>query len=30
VMVVYYHNRADDPVQCDGGVRHIAGTIFRP
>ncbi len=30
VMVAYYHNRADDPVQCDGGVRHIAGTIFRP
>lgn len=30
VMVAYYHNRADDPMQCDGGVRHIAGTIFTP
>ena len=30
VLVVYYFNRADDPVQCQGGVRHIAGTIFRP
>lgn len=30
VMVAYYFNRADDPIQCDGGVRHIAGTIFKP
>ena len=30
VMVAYYFNRADDKIQCDGGVRHIAGTIFRP
>lgn len=30
VMVAYYFNRADDPIQCDGGVRHIAGTIFTP
>ena len=30
VMVAYYHNLASDPVQCDGGVRHIAGTIFKP
>ncbi|MBI3958228.1 MAG: exo-alpha-sialidase [Chloroflexi bacterium] len=30
VLVAYYHNLANDPVQCDGGVRHIAGTIFRP
>jgi hypothetical protein len=28
LMAVYYFNRADDPVQYDGGVRHIAGTIF--
>lgn len=30
VLVAYYFNRADDPVQCEGGVRHIAATIFRP
>ncbi|MCB0121529.1 MAG: exo-alpha-sialidase, partial [Caldilineaceae bacterium] len=30
VMVAYYINRADDEVQCNGGVRHIAGTVFRP
>ena len=30
VMTVYYFNRADDPIQCNGGVRHIAGTIFTP
>lgn len=30
VMVAYYFNRKDDPVQCQGGVRHIAGTIFTP
>ncbi|UCH24706.1 MAG: exo-alpha-sialidase [Trueperaceae bacterium] len=30
VMVAYYFNRADDETQCDGGVRHIAGTIFTP
>lgn len=30
VMVAYYINRADDPVQCNGGVRHIAGTVFTP
>jgi hypothetical protein len=28
LMAVYYFNRADDRVQYDGGVRHIAGTIF--
>ncbi|MEZ4659716.1 MAG: sialidase family protein [Caldilineaceae bacterium] len=28
VMVVYYFNRADDAVQQNGGVRHIAGTVF--
>ncbi|MEZ4867392.1 MAG: sialidase family protein [Caldilineaceae bacterium] len=30
VMVAYYFNRADDKVQLDGGVRHIAGTVFTP
>lgn len=30
VLAAYYFNRADDPVQCDGGVRHIAATIFAP
>ncbi len=30
VMVAYYFNRANDPIQCNGGVRHIAGTIFKP
>ena len=30
VMTAYYFNRADDDVQLDGGVRHIAGTIFKP
>lgn len=30
-FAAYYFNRADDPVQCDGGgVRHIAGTFFTP
>ena len=30
VIAAYYFNRADDPVQYEGGVRHIAATIFRP
>ena len=30
VLVAYYFNRADDTIQCNGGVRHIAGTIFTP
>ena len=30
VITTYYFNRADDPVQCEGGVRHIAATIFSP
>ena len=25
---VYYMNRTDDPIQMNGGVRHIARTIF--
>jgi hypothetical protein len=30
VLAAYYFNRADDEVQCQGGVRHIAATIFAP
>ncbi len=30
LLTVYYMNRADDPVQLDGGVRHIAQTVFTP
>jgi hypothetical protein len=30
VLAAYYFNRADDPVRCDGGVRHIAATLFTP
>jgi hypothetical protein len=30
LLTVYYFNRADDPVQQNGGVRHIASTRFRP
>lgn len=30
VMAVYYFNRQDDPIQINGGVRHIACTQFRP
>jgi hypothetical protein len=30
LLAVYYFNRADDPVQVNGGVRHIAMTRFDP
>jgi hypothetical protein len=30
VMAVYYFNSRHDKVQADGGVRHIARTIFTP
>ena len=30
VMAAYYFNRADDPMQLNGGVRHIAATVFTP
>ena len=30
LLTVYYMNRADDAVQMNGGVRHIAQTIFNP
>lgn len=29
-LTVYYMNRKDDPIQMNGGVRHIAQTLFRP
>lgn len=28
VIAVYYFNKANDVVDCNGGVRHIAATIF--
>ncbi len=28
VIAVYYFNEAKDITQCDGGVRHIAASIF--
>jgi hypothetical protein len=30
LYTTYYMNTADDPVQVNGGVRHIAWTRFRP
>jgi hypothetical protein len=30
LLSVYYINRKDDPVQLNGGVRHIACTLFQP
>jgi len=30
VTAVYYMNCRDDPIQMNGGVRHIAQTIFTP
>lgn len=30
LYATYYMNTADDPVQVNGGVRHIAWTKFRP
>jgi thiamine pyrophosphokinase len=30
VLAVYYFNSKHDKVQADGGVRHIARTIFTP
>jgi hypothetical protein len=29
LVTVYYFNRKDDPTQFDGGVRHIAATLWR-
>lgn len=28
LLAVYYMNRADDPIQANGGVRHVAATEF--
>lgn len=30
LITVYYMNRKDDPIQMNGGVRHIAQTVFTP
>jgi hypothetical protein len=30
LLTVYYINRADDPIQMGGGVRHVAMTEFTP
>lgn len=30
LLAVYYMNCKDDPIQMNGGVRHIAQTVFRP
>jgi hypothetical protein len=30
LLTVYYMNRLDDPIQMNGGVRHIAWTTFTP
>jgi hypothetical protein len=29
-MAAYYFNSKHDKIQADGGVRHIARTIFTP
>jgi hypothetical protein len=30
ILAHYYMNLADDPVQMNGGIRHIAQTVFTP
>jgi hypothetical protein len=30
LLTVYYMNTKDDPIQLNGGVRHIARTLFAP
>lgn len=30
IMALYYMNLRDDPIQMNGGVRHIAQTVFTP
>jgi hypothetical protein len=30
LLTVYYINTKDDPIQMNGGVRHIAQTVFTP
>ncbi|TDE10178.1 sialidase family protein [Jiangella asiatica] len=29
-LAIYYFNRKDDPIQMNGGVRHIAQSVFTP
>jgi hypothetical protein len=30
LLTVYYMNLKDDPIQMNGGVRHVAQTVFSP
>jgi hypothetical protein len=30
LLTIYYINTKDDPIQLNGGVRHIARTLFTP
>lgn len=30
LMAVYYFNSASDPIQMNGGIRHIAVSEFTP
>ncbi len=30
ILTIYYFNSKDDPIQMNGGVRHIAQTVFTP
>ena len=30
LLATYYINLKDDPIQMNGGVRHIAATVFEP
>lgn len=30
ILTAYYFNDKNDRVQCNGGVRYIAATIFEP
>jgi hypothetical protein len=30
LLCVYYMNLKNDPIQLNGGVRHIAQTVFTP
>ncbi len=30
IVAIYYMNLKDDPIQMNGGVRHIAQTVFTP
>jgi hypothetical protein len=28
ILAAYYFNSKDDPIQMNGGIRHIAGTLL--